>query len=283
MSYQAGKQTAKKHNYHIFVKAYYDSGGKPQPETRTQVLALTNQLSYLNFSSEEINTELYSSTDLTKVSHIYKISTQDIDGNFDFQVSAPTGTEEDIMVLQLIDNQGATYQCDITDEKGNLDTLKGIGDLVVMVYRGGTWQILGKYTSLSDPNIQVPKNEEVYSFREIGICEASPNIAASEGEEQTGNWGDSITISENLEISIVDLQVNKDNYLYLRDLRNYSEGFVTFLFMDFDNVDNPAFRLRKMPIKVLPEFTGNALNKLNLTASKEIDDVDKYFDVIGYM
>ncbi len=117
----------------------------------------------------------------------------------------------------------------------------------------------------------------VGDFGKIGIIEGSPSMTASEGDTIDIASCDAITISENVEGAFNNLEVTKGNYDALRRLCKH--GLVDVLFYD-ENSPEVSVGVRKANLKAFPNITGNDMNKIEMSFSKEVGDLDNYFGFV---
>lgn len=117
----------------------------------------------------------------------------------------------------------------------------------------------------------------VGDFGKIGAIEGSPSITGSEGDSIDLASCDAHTISENMEGAFNNIEVTKGNYQALRALSK--QGPVDVLFYDEDNPD-VSVGARKVNLKVFPNIVGNDLNKIEMSFSKEVGNLDDYFDFV---
>lgn len=264
MSYTYGTDNIKKNNYEIYVRAHKTA------ETIDKDNKLKAMLQDITAFATDITTDGTDQGDeLITANRIYNIVGTNSFAGVISLANSVAGSEGDVILIKvsetLLDAGDAlTNNVVITDEDALGTTLNGQYEVAIFYKGAVNWSFYGWANS---------DGVQSTEYVRIGACEEKPSIKTSQGASIMINNGDEITTSENLEITFNDLQINIDNYSYLKAFGN-----VDLVFYNDNNLPGTII-INNVEMTAFLEASGNDLNKTTVNIKLETDDVDNHMTV----
>jgi len=264
-----GMTNVSKKNYGVFVRK------NTSIIDYTDKIELEGDLGLLSTQATFDDTEDGSNLTVYNVNYNLDDDASSGDGTIDLSDVAVAGSDGDIMVFTLVDNNASpkepgtasTHTFTITD--GGTPTvtdLNIIGQRIMFKRTSGSWLF---YRMINSTGLQSA------NWLRIGSCEAGPKITVEDGEEIKLATGDDHLLSETVTVEIKDLNFSADNYEWARGIHQEDIDLILYDKNNYDYVHG----LYGFPSRILPSIEGNSLNRINVTGKTEEENIDDIYKV----
>ena len=263
-NYNTKNINIKKNNYDVYIREV----------TPFEYPTLTNELNVLLSNLSGYNqVELFDAStyaDITQVNTVYFLgSTATGDINIDLSDAgfSLAGNVGDVLVFKI---ESSTHTLMVTDEDSEIVVLHGyVGDYLALTYGLDSKWKHSFYRTYKESDF------EKY-FTKIGACEEKPTIVVSAGQSITTNRGNTVNASENIEISINDLNISNENYTSLRAFEKIDVCFFC------GKSPKATIFVRDILSNVFIEGVGNDSGKMTINSKIEVGNADDHIYLYNY-